>query len=147
MPFLRGFVTTEHKHPGGRPKGIIRRNCITHGAYSKDFGDVLSYWRKKYPGNAARVEEIITSFLSRLGWKADHERYIEVRDVAILTVSRGALLVKVLDVGFTRTVKDPDTGARIKDRPADQLTRLLEMDVDIDSRMKKLGLYPVINKK
>lgn len=145
------MTTTEHnlpggKHPGGRPKGIVRRTCIVHGAYSKDLGDVLASWKKKQPGAAARVDEIITKYLRALGWTPEHEQYNEVRDLSIQTVSRGMFFMKILEMDYTRHLKD-HTGVEIKERPCDQLTRLETLDTEIQARIVKLGLYPIINKK
>jgi hypothetical protein len=132
---------------GGRPKGVIRRTHVTSGAYSKDLGDVLAFWYKHNPGTAAHVEEIITKYLRHLGWDASHFRQPEVRDLAVRTVSRGILFMKILEDDYTRKVKDPATRVIIKERPADQFTRLEEIDQDIQSRIAKLGLLFKINKQ
>ncbi|MFA4957274.1 MAG: hypothetical protein WC556_09935 [Candidatus Methanoperedens sp.] len=116
------------------------RNHITSGAYSENLEDVFRYWEVHNPGTAAHVEEIITKYLRGLKWNADHPRYIEVRDLAIRTVSRGILFMKILEDDYTRKVKAPVTGVFIKERPADQFTRLEEIDQEIQSRIAKLGL-------
>lgn len=136
-----------HTNPGGRPKGVVRRTNIQHGAYSENLDDVLSFWKKHQPGNAARVEEIITSCLRHLGWEANHPRFNEIRDLAIRTVSRGMLFMKVLEDDYIRIVKDPITRVEIKKRPADQLVRLEELDIEIQERIAKLGLYSTVNKR
>jgi len=133
-------MKTERKNPGGRPKGIVRRTHVSSGAYSENLGDVLAFWKKHNPGTAAHVEEIITKYLRGLKWNVDHPRYIEVRDLAIRTVSRGILFMKILEDDYTRKVKDPATGVVIKERPADQFTRLEEIDQEIQSRIAKLEL-------
>lgn len=142
LPFLGGFVTTKHKNRGGRPKGIMRCTCVRHGAYTgtERIGDVLTFWKKHKPGMAARVGSIIQKYTRALGWSADHERCKEIRDLAILTVSRSALFMIVVNADFTRTVKDPTTGKPIRQRPAEQFRRLEELDEEIQARLEKLGL-------
>lgn len=134
-------MTTERKHPGGRHKGR-GGNCVRHGAYSTNPLSVLPFWKKHNAGNAARVEEISTSFFRRLCWAREHPCASEITELAIRIVSRGALLMKVIDMDFTRKVLDPDTGKTIKLRPCDQISKLFQLDDEIDARMIRLGLLP-----
>lgn len=128
------------KHPGGTPKGTIRKNSTTSGAYSNDPGYTLLVWRRKNPGTAAHADELIASHLRFLKWDAAHPRFNEVRDLAVLTISRGMLFMKILEMDYTRKVKNPVTGVTIKERAADQLRRLEELDINIQDRIVNLGL-------
>lgn len=140
--FLWGFVTTTHNSKGGRPKGLIRYNHVESGAYATPdhLGDVLESWRHHNPGNAMRVDKTIQRYLRQLGLTADHTRYNEVRNLAVLQASRDMLLTKILDMDFTRNVRDPYTGNIIRQRPADQFRRLEALDDEIHARIVKLGL-------
>lgn len=135
-------MTTEHKNRGGRPRGIVRCTCVRHGAYTgtERIGEVLTFWEKHSPGMAAQVGSIIQKYTRALGWSADHERCKEIRDLAILTVSRSALFMIIVNADFTRTVKDTTTGKPIHERPAEQFRRLEELDEEIQARLEKLGL-------
>lgn len=134
------------KNRTGRPKGLVRRTHITSGASSKNLEDVLAFWTKHNPGRAAHVQEIIQKYLCHLRWDESHSRYIEVRDLAIRTVSRELLFMKILEDDYMRDVRDPITHKIIKQRPADQITRLLEIDDEITTRLINLGLYSTINR-
>lgn len=139
-------VAMTERNRGGRPRGIVRRTHISNGAYSENLDDVISFWEKHNPGNAARVQELTSGHLRFLGWTREHERFLEVRDLSIRVVSRDLLLMKIIDMDYTRLVKDPLSGGTIRERAADQFKRLHELDDEIDERMMKLGLYSRINK-
>jgi hypothetical protein len=95
---------------GGTPKGTIRKNSTTSGAYSNDPGYTLLVWRRKNPGNAAHADELIARHLRFLKWDAAHPRFNEVRDLVVLTISRSMLFMKILEMDYTRKVKDPIGG-------------------------------------
>lgn len=126
----------------GRPKGIIRRTNIGSGAYvkSEHLAEVLLFWVKHKPEMATKAKEIIQSYLCALGWDDGHERYNEVRDLAIRTISRSELLNKIFEKDFTRNVRNPVTGNVIKQRQADQIKRIEAIDDEILARIKRLGL-------
>jgi hypothetical protein len=131
-----------HNSKGGRPKGLIRYNHVESGAYATPdhLGDILESWRHHNPCNAMRVDETIQRYLRQLGWTADHTRYNEVMNLVVLQTSRNMLLKKILDMDFTRNVRDPCTGNITRQRPADQFRRLEELDDEIQARLEKLGL-------
>jgi hypothetical protein len=139
-------AATTKRNRGGRPRGIVRRTHVSNGAYSENLDDVMSFWEKHNPGNAARVQELVSGHLRFLGWTREHERFLEVRDLSIRVVSCDLLLMKILDMDYTRLVKDPLSGGTIRERAADQFTRLYKLDDEIQGRMMKLGLYSKINK-
>lgn len=126
----------------GRHPGIVRRTHITSAAYIKNehLGDVIPFWEKKNPAMATHAKEIIQSYLCALGWDDGHERYNEVRDLAIRTISRSELLNKIFEKDFTRNVRNPVTGNVIKQRQADQIKRIEAIDDEILARIKRLGL-------
>ena len=126
----------------GRPKGIVRRTNIGSGAYIKNehLGDVIPFWEKHNPAMAIQVKEIIQNYLHALGWGEEHERYNEIRDLAIRTISRNALLNKIFEKDFTRNVRDPVTGKVVRQRVADQFKRLEAIDDEIQARIRNLGL-------
>ncbi len=140
-------VITTHSL-GGRPRGIIRRTHVNHGAYvqTEHLGEVLAFWKKHKPSMAAHAAKLIEQYLRALGWTVEHERFHEVEEVVILTIARGALFMKVFNVDFTRLVRDPATKNIIKERPAEQMRRLEELDADIQLRIVRLGLLSTINK-
>lgn len=132
----------QNRRKVGRPKGIVRRTNIGSGAYVKNehLGDVIAFWEKHDTTRATQVNEIIQNYLRALGWDEGHERYNEVRDVAIRTISRSELLNKIFEKDFTRNVKDPVTGKVIKQKPADQFKRIEVLDDEIQARIRRLGL-------
>ncbi len=125
--------------------------CVRHGGYAapEHRGAILEAWKKNNPKIAIYVEELIQRYLRELGWDAGHDRFNEVRDVAIMAVSRSALFMKILEVDFTRDVNNPKTGEVIYQRPADEFRRLEELDIEIQERLHALGLLKsrVINKR
>lgn len=141
-------MTSDNKRGRGRPTGLgPRRTNVSHGAYT-DPGEAYQFWKKHNPGLAGRVDDHIRRHLRALGWDEKHPRYKEVRDLAIRTVSRGMLLMKIIDKDFARIVRDPKTGQEVKQRPADQFARLEELDDEIKIGLEKLGLLKLksINK-
>lgn len=137
------------KNLGGRPKGLIRLTCTSHGAYTNPnrLGDLLNAWRKKSPRKARRVDALCTNFLRQLGWSSDSPRFPpEIRDLAVLIVSRGELFMLVLQKDFTRDVYNPITRKIMMQRPADQFRKLEELDENIQNRIKRLGLINKSNK-
>lgn len=129
-----------NKRGRGRPTGLgPRRTNVSHGAYT-DPGEAYQFWKKHNPGLAGRVNDHICRHLRALGWDEKHPRYQEVRDLAIRTVSRGMLLMKIIDRDFMRMVRDPKTGQEVMQRPADQFVRLEELDDEIKTGLEKLGL-------
>jgi len=81
------------------------------------------------------------SYARALCWSSDNPRFSELRDLAILTVSRELLFMKIIEQDFTRTVHDPVTGYEIRKRPSDQFARLEAIDMEIQERLTALGLF------
>lgn len=129
-------------------KGITRRTQhVTSGAYSKEPGSVLLHWEKYNKATAEHAREIIQKYLRLLHWDEKHPKYGEIRSIAVLTISRGMLLMRVLDKNYERKVKEPHTQAVIRMRACDELTRLQELDADIQARIAKLGILFNNNKQ
>ncbi len=134
---------SDNKRSAGRPRGLGPR--LTRGgsgAYltSTTPEEIYDYWKRHAPGNARRADEITFIYLRELKWSSNHPRYAEVKTLAIKTVSRGALFVRILEQDFTRTVRDPLTGKEVRKRPCDQFARLEELDSEIHERLSSLGL-------
>lgn len=129
-----------HRHRG-RPRGLGPRiTCLVHGAYAKDLNQVYIFWKKHSPHIAARVDIFSDSYARWLGWQKDNPNYNKLRELAILTISRELLMIKIIDLDFTRHVRDAQTGVEIKQRPCDQFKRLEEIDDEIQELSKALGL-------
>lgn len=143
-------MTKSGNKPGrGRPRGLVRLTCVSHGGYTEPhrLGELLKFWRKHKPCNFYRVQEIIQKYLRQLRWDTKHLRFSEVRDVAILTVSRSELFMLIVEKEFTRNFFDKKTGNFIKQRPCDQLRTLERLDDDIQNRIRELGLLSKNNIK
>lgn len=129
------------KRGRGRPRGLgPRTTCCSHGAYAKDLNEVYRFWKKHSLDFAAQVDMRSASYARALCWSSDHPRFSELHDLAILTVSRGLLFIKIIEQDFTRTVHDPVTGYEIRQRPSDQFARLEALDTEIQERLRALGL-------
>lgn len=114
---------------------------ISHGAYAKDLDKVYVYWTKHSPERALKVDQCADSYAKALGWKNDQPEYRILRHLAIWRVSRDLLFGKIIiELDFTRVVRDPHTKKEIRKRPADQFRRLEEIDDNIHELIKKLGL-------
>jgi len=129
-------------HGRGRPRGLgPRTTCCVHGAYAKDLNEVYKFWIKHSPHLAAQVDRRSASYARALSWSNDDPRFSQLRDLAIQTVSRELLFIKIIEQDFTRTVHDPVTGYEIRKRPSDQFARLEALDTEIQERLTALGLF------
>ena len=130
------------KSRGGRPKGISRCTCVRSGAYSsvEQLPNILKAWKKYSPGNYHRAMAIIDKYLRWLCWDETHERYCEIRDLAVRTVSRSELFLILIDKDFTRKVRDKVTKNFIKSKPADQVRMMENIDAEIQQRLSRLGI-------
>lgn len=144
-PFRRIMTKSDNKwdkHSRGRPRGLgPRTTCCVHGAYAKDLNEVYRFWKKHSRDFATRVDMRSDSYARALCWSSDNPRFSELRDLAILTVSRELLFMKIIEQDFTRTVHDPVTGYEIRKRPSDQFARLEAIDMEIQERLTTLGLF------
>jgi len=80
------------------------------------------------------------SYARALCLSSDDPHFSVLRTLAILTISRELLLMKIIDQDFTRAVHDPVTGYEIRKRPSDQFARLEAIDMQIQERLTALGL-------
>lgn len=142
---MRGAVTISGNKSGnrGRPRGLGPRiTCLVHAAYAKDLNQVYILWKRHFAHLAASVDMLTDSYARALGWQKDHLNYNMLIELAIRTISRELLSIKILNQDFTRVVHDPQTGKVVRNRPADQFARLEELDDDIQKRIAALGLLP-----
>lgn len=130
------------KRGRGRPSGLgPRTTCCVHGAYAKDLNEVYKFWKKHSHDFAAQVDMRSDSYARALGWDSAHPRFSELRDLAILTLSRNMLFVKIIEKDFSRVVRDPISGHAVKKRACDQFARVEKLDDEIQKRLKALGYY------
>lgn len=129
------------KRGRGRPRGLgPRTTCCSHGAYAKDLNAVYNFWIKHSPHLAAQVDLRSASYARALCLSSDDPHFSVLRTLAILTISRELLLMKIIEQDFTRAVHDPVTGYEIRKRPSDQFARLEAIDMQIQERLTALGL-------
>ncbi len=134
----------------GRPPGVARLTRGNTGCYVKkmELVELYNFWKKHQTAKAARVDEITQQYLKALGWDSLHPRYAVVRDLAIRTLTRELLLMKIIDMDFTRVRKDAVTGGFVTLRACDQLRTLESIDDEISRRLFALGIVPELyNKK
>jgi hypothetical protein len=128
----------------GRPPCVARLTRGNTGCYVKkmELVELYNFWKKHQPAKAAKVDEITQHYLKALGWDSQHPRYAAVRDLSIRTVTRELLLMKIIDMDFTRVRKDAVTGSFVTYRACDQLRTLESIDNEISRRLFALGIVP-----
>lgn len=134
---------------GGRPSGVACSTFVKSGAYAtkQQLPNILKFWKKYSPGRYRRTQELITKYLRLLKWDTEHPRLNEVRDLCIRTVSRAELLMIIIERQYTRNVYDKKTGHLVKMRPAEQIQVMEQLDIEIQGRLLKLGIFKIKGNK